>query len=106
MRQARVWSYTAVHGAAGRRSHRTSNAYVCDQESLAWLQCGLQATNKTNAEHSDELIVLPQPEDTLGGALWPHAALQQHHLLLLQDTSPDSTGGTCQVLVHAQPTSH
>jgi hypothetical protein len=106
MRQARVWSYTAVHGAAGRISHLTSNAYVCDQESLAWLQCGLQATNKTNAEHSDELIVLPQPEDTLGGALWPHAALQQHHLLLLQDTSPDSTGGTCQVLVHAQPTSH
>ena len=63
-------------------------------------QFGLQATGKTNAEHSDELIVLPQPEDTLGGTLRPHAALQQHHLLLLQDTPPDPTSGACRVLLH------
>ena len=70
------------------------------QESLAWSQFGLQATGKTNAEHPDELIVLPQPEDTLCGTLWPHAALQQHHLLVLQDTPPYPTSGACRVLLH------
>ena len=99
MRQAGVWPYSAVRGAAGRVSRISLNVYVRDQESLAWFQFGLQGPDKPNAEHPDELIVLPEPEDTLGGTLWPHTTLQQHHCLLLQDTPPDPTGRACGVLL-------
>ena len=37
--------------------------------------------------------MLPQPEDSLGRTLRPHAALQQHHILLVHDPLPYQASG-------------
>jgi hypothetical protein len=75
VRQSGVWADTAACWEAQSTIHLILCKYVRDQESIARSQFGLQCTGETNAEHPGKLIVLPQPEDSLGRTLWPHAAL-------------------------------
>jgi hypothetical protein len=86
--QSGVWSDATAGGVARSASHTILWEYLRDQESLTGAQFGLQSTGETNTEHPGKLIMLPQPEDGLGGTLWPHAALQQYHLLMLHDPLP------------------
>ena len=88
VRQSCVWSDTAARRGARTASRIILCQYVRDQESITWFQFGLQSTGETNTEYPSKLIVLPQPEDGLGRTLWPHAALQQYDLLLVQDPLP------------------
>ena len=101
VRQSGVWS-----DAAGRsKVHSTGYIILChyvrDQESITWSQFGLQSTGKTNTEHPSKLIVLPQPEDGLGRTLWPHAALQQYDILLVQVSLPQQASRACGLLLDA-----
>jgi hypothetical protein len=95
VRQSCVWSDAAACCETRSASHLILGQYVRDQESITWSQLSLQATGKTNAEHACQPVVLPQPEHGLSGALWPHAALQQYHLLLLQDPLPQQASSAC-----------
>jgi hypothetical protein len=101
VRQSGVWSDAAVRYAARTASRIILCEYVRDQESIAWSQFGLQATGKTNTEYPSKLIMLPQPEDGPGRTLWPHTALQQDHLLLVQDPLPQPASSACGLLLDA-----
>jgi len=100
VRQSCIWSDAAAGCEARSASHIILCEYVGDQESIAWSQLGLQGAGKTNAEHPGKLIVLPQPEDSLGRTLWSHAALQQYHLLLVHDSLPYQASGAYGLLLY------
>jgi len=99
VRQSGVWSDAAAGCGARSTSHIILCEYVGDQESIAWSEFGLQCAGKTNAEHPRKLIVLPQPEDSLGRTLWSHAALQQYHILLVHDALPYQASGAYGLLL-------
>jgi hypothetical protein len=99
MRQSGVWSNAAARGKAHSMSHIILCEYVCDQECITWSQLGMQSTGKTNTEYPSQLIVLPQPVDGLGRTLWPHAALQQDNILLVQAALPQRASSTCRLLL-------
>jgi hypothetical protein len=99
MRQSGVWSDTAARSKARSAGYIILCQYVRDQESITWSQFGLQSTSKTNTEHASKLIVLPQPEDGLGRTLWPHAALQQYDILLVQPPLPQQASSACHLLL-------
>jgi len=101
MRQSGVWSDAAARSKARGAGYIILCQYVRDQESITWSQFGLQSTGKTNTEYASKLIVLPQPEDGLGRTLWPHTALQQDHLLLVQDPLPQPASSACGLLLDA-----
>ncbi len=101
VRQSGVWSDAAARSKARSAGHIILCQYVRDQESITWSQLGLQSTGKTNTEHPSKLIVLPQPEDGLGRTLWPHAALQQYDILLVQDPLPQQASSACRLLLDA-----
>jgi hypothetical protein len=97
--QSCVWSDATAGGEAHSVSHTILWEYLRDQKSLAGAQFGLQATGKADTEHPCQLIMLLQPEDSLGSTLWSHAALQQYHLLMLHNPLPQQTGHACGLLL-------
>ena len=98
VRQSGVWSDAAAGCEARNASHIILCEDVRDQESITGVQFGLQCTGETNAEHPSKLIMLPQPEDALSRTLRPHAALQQHHILMVHDPLPQQTSAACGLL--------
>jgi hypothetical protein len=101
VRQSGVWSDAATRSKARSAGYLILCHYMRDQESITWSQFGLQCTGKTNTEHPSKLIVLPQPEDRLGRTLWPHAALQQYDILLVQASLPQQASSACGLLLDA-----
>jgi hypothetical protein len=45
--------------------------------------------------------MLPQPESGLGRTLWPHAALQQYDILLVQVSLPEQASSVDGLLLDA-----
>src|SRR5215510_11866006 len=101
VRQSGVWSDAAARSKARSAGYIILCQYVRDQESITWPQFGLQSTSKTDTEHPSKVIVLPQPEDGLGRTLWPHAALQQYDILLVQAPLPQQASSACGLLLDA-----
>jgi hypothetical protein len=101
VRQSGVWSDATARSQARRAGYLILCQYVRDQESIPWSQLGMQCTGKTNAEHPSKLIMLPQPESGLGRTLWPHAALQQYNILLVQVSLPEQASSVDGLLLDA-----
>jgi hypothetical protein len=95
VRQSCIWSDTTARRGARSTSHIILCEYVRDQERITWAQFGLQSAGETHTEHPGKLIVLLQPEDGLGRTLWPHAALQQYDILLVQEPLPQPASSAC-----------
>jgi len=101
VRQSGVWSNAAAHSKPRSTDYLILYEYVRDQKRIAWSQFGLQSTGKTNTEHPGKLIMLPQPEDGLSCTLWPHTALQQYDILLVQASLPQQASSACGLLLDA-----
>jgi len=101
VRQSGVWSDAATRSTARSADDIILCQYVRDQKSITWSQFGLQSTGKTNTEHASKLIVLPQPEDSLGRTLRPHTTLQQYDILLVQVSLPQQASSACPLLLDA-----